>query len=683
MRKILVALALVPSALFAQGGDQQPPQQTVVLNNVNLDEITRAVQKKIGKKIMYTEDTGLRSKKIHFLSSEPIKTNDELWAVYQAILQMNGFTIVKVTSAEGDLWKVVTLDKSRVAGGMTPAGKEITHSYVTQLFRLKYIKASQFYAKMVPFLSNPQNVASIDEVNALLVSDYDYIVEKISKLIEFADVKPADVLIKVISLKNSQAQQIEQNLNDLMQVLLAQTTGGAVTPGPMPTGRGGTEQERIKIVSDMRTNSLIVLATEERYKQVEDIVRILDTEPTYEAMTPHVVPLKYMSSAEAAKLLQSLLSSQFQSQSSSTAGTGGAPTVISTGGGSKSSLGMRPPTISNDERTNSLIVIADNAVWRLIESILAKLDRKRPQVLLKAYVVEVSADEDFNWETKLAYLQNVKIGDTTVTAALQSWNGVPVPPVVSVPNSATSALSGLTQSTGASLFYLTRDARGLDAAATIFKGKVDLSVKNSPEVVTHDNTKAKIQITDEVPFSETFVPGTATGFVQQTFKTATAKTTLEISPHINDYNRLMVDVKVNVENFSGKPPQPNAPPPKITREVNSVVEIISGQTIVIGGISIVEDRKTTGQIPLLGDIPLLGYLFKTYSTKNIKKTQYVFITPYILYEENQGDWADATSERIGELEKLRGKPLDLPGRLTRVNEKSSMRYWRFFGKPEE
>jgi general secretion pathway protein D len=174
-----------------------------------------------------------------------------------------------------------------------------------------------------------------------------------------------------------------------------------------------------------------------------------------------------------------------------------------------------------------------------------------------------------------------------------------------------------------------------------------------PSILTNDNQYAEISVGQEVPFSTSTLSGG--GNSQQSLGGyAEALITLGISPHISEDEYLRLSVELTVDSFNGEPPQVGLPPPRSTRALSAVITVPNRSTVVIGGLRQTNDAKTVTKVPVLGDIPILGALFRRRSTTKQETTLYLFITPQILGEAGFGDLLDVTRVKETEVERLIG-----------------------------
>jgi general secretion pathway protein D len=319
-------------------------------------------------------------------------------------------------------------------------------------------------------------------------------------------------------------------------------------------------------------------------------------------------------------------------------------------GGANSQLTGSEPTIVADIRSNSVIIVTDRNTYRTLESIIRRLDQRRPQVLIKATVVEIQAEDTFDLGVELKHLEDPKgklIGGGGTQFGLSDLVQDPTSGAFSVSPKATPGLT---------LLALKDRVGNIPALLHALETKTRVSILDQPEAATNDNGLAEISVKQQVPVTTNTLTGT--GISQTTFsRFEEASTTLTISPHISEGGYLRLETKIKIEKFTGTSTDPSIPPPKTSREIGTKeIMVPNGGTMVIGGIVMQDKSDSTSNVPLLGNIPLLGWLFRRDQTDDQKRTLYIFLTPYILYDYGFGDLRDLTRERKDEIEKLREEP---------------------------
>jgi general secretion pathway protein D len=647
---------------------QEPPKAGGVLQDVNLHDLTLAVQKITKKTFLWTEDLGLRNKRVHLVSDRPIADNPEaLFKAYQSILQVSDLGLVPAGKEGEEIYKIapapLLLKKS------VPVQKEgqpgLEDRYVTRLFALQYVSPRDVQAALINMASFPQNILAIESAGILVATDNDYNIRRFEDIIKVMDVKKPDIELKLMPLKNAIAGDVEQMMNGLVQTLIGRAPGGGRPPGVPAAGVPGTES--VKVVADKRTNSVVLLAEPNRLPQLEDIVKRLDAETPFETSGIYVSHLRHTNAVDIARTLNAMYRIQIDDkgvpgggsmtgtrpgQTVAPPGAAAAPTGGGLGGfGGSSQLTGSEPTIVADVRSNSIIMVTDRNTYKTLEGVIRRLDQRRPQVLIKATVVEIRTTEDFDLGVELARLENpdgrtvgagrTSFGLSTITAdaANNAFSITPIP------------------TPGVTLLALRDRIGNVPFILSAIKDKAKVEILDEPEAATNDNGNAEMKVTQQVPVLQQTLTGT--GIVQNTFaKFETAETTLTISPHISEGGYLRLETKVKIEKFTRESADPTIPPPKTSREITTKeIMVPNAGSMVIGGIVTADKSDSVSGVPYLSELPLLGWLFRRTQTSDEKRTLYIFLTPYILYDYGFGDYRDVTRDRKGIADKLRGESL--------------------------
>jgi len=624
------------------------------------------VQKKTGVKFLWTPDLGLDKKKIYFQSDKPIERKEDIFRIYQSFLQVNDFILVPVkgTTETDVVYKIQALVTS--SKRPTPFVKEAgspEDRFVTRVFSFKYVSPTQVHQALINMVSFPQGVLPIETAGILVVTDYDYNIQRFEQIIEQIDQPKPDIVLRRIELKYALASDVETMMNALAQTILSRSSsirGGGIPIQPGIPGSGG---EQVKIAADKRTNSVIVLADIGRVDQIEKIIRELDTETGFETSGIYIYHLRHTNALDISRTLNAMYKISVDDKGIPSGGSGARPgqpigpqpggatgttgaTSTASGG---STLGTEP-TIVADTKSNSVIIITDRNTYKALEQIIRKLDSRRPQVIIKATVVEVTTTDNFDFGAALARISNpsggfdgagfTNFGNTTIAPDTTN-NTFTITPV---------------ETTGMTLALLKDKIGNIGALIRTIETKAKISILDEPEAATVDNGNAEISIKNQVPVQQTTVNQ---GIAVTSFsKFEEASTTLSISPHISEGGYLTLETTVKIEKFTAASTDKTIPPPKSSREIKTnSIRVPNARTIVIGGIMTQDDSDSRDGVPVLSHIPILGLLFQRTQRKQEKRTLYIFITPYILYDESFADHLQQTMDRKGEVERIRGEML--------------------------
>jgi len=681
-----------PSAELGAATFFTPPQDPakqdgpgLVVHGATLGQVVEDCQKQTKKRFMYDDqiNTGFMQRKVHVIIPQMPKSNDEYFAVFQSILEVNALALIPVGKEGEEIYKIVVANQAgRKPAKVVREAVQPNDSYVTRIFSLRYAGTRDVHAALIN-LAQPQSVVPIESAGVIIVTDYDYNIKRMEEIVATIDVKKPDIQLEMMQLQHALASDVEQMLNGLVQTLTQRTTGRGVQPG-VP---GVPGQEQVKIAADKRTNSLVVLAEPVRMEQIKDLVKRLDSEAPFETSGIYISHLRHTNAVDIARTLNALYKISVDDKGIPSGGQSVRPgqavapglqpgTPGGSSSGSTAPLTGAEPTIVADARSNSIIIITDRITAQTLQDLIKRLDQRRPQVLIKATVVEVRATDNFDLgvelgravdpENRLTTFGRSQYGQSTIVSNGNTFDIVPL------------------DTTGLTLALVHDRIGNIGVLLKAVQEKANVSILDEPEAATVDNGTASMKVTAAVPVLQTTVTGT--GVAQTTFnRFETAETTLTISPHISEGGYLRLDTSVKIEKFVGVQVNPTIPPAKTSREINTTSILVpNGRTVVIGGIVTQDSQDTVTKVPLLGDIPILGLLFRRTQERGEKRTLYIFITPYILYDDSFADYKELTRARKDEIEAIRSealKNLTLEGRGEPVPQ-TTFRY-KAPGEPEK
>jgi general secretion pathway protein D len=542
----------------------------------------------------------------------------EIYKVLESILEVKGYAAVPT----GNIVKIVPRAQAakhnlQVRVGSNPSEIPESDSLVTQIIPLKYADATEVSNIIKPRLATGAHMmATYPRTNSILITDTSSNIHHIAKIIQKLDVPGSKEQVTVIGLRYASAQVLGEQITSIMQKS-KQTSSRA------PRSRRTQQIETgIKILPDMRTNSLIVVANAQDTETIDRLVREreLDVPRPRGTNNIHVVYLKNAPATETAQSLTSALSDLR---------IAGALDVT------------RHVQVTADEGTNALIITASAQDFEVIAEIIEKLDIVREQVLVEMLIVEVSEDGlreiGIDWATF----------DEAVTDSVRYFAGTSFGPRVDF-DFASGELEGL------SIGAWKRTSSGVSIGPILhaLEKESGVNILSTPHITTSNHQKALIIVGENRPYvmqSRITEADPSTPTVIKTFEYKDVGISLEITPHISQGGlvRLEIDSQFTklVETVTT---DSSDTPTTAKRQAQTVVSMNSGSTIVIGGL--IRDDKVTVEkkIPLAGDIPLVGGLFRFQRDQLQKTNLLIFITPHVL--SNQQDL-----ERITERKKIEMK----------------------------
>jgi general secretion pathway protein D len=667
--RLALAGALLGAAA-APAAAQNPPEVedgTVInVDGAPLGDLIEIVARRTNKVFLFAER--VKAVKIYSKGSRKIP-NESRYDFFQSSLELNQFalaTIGKGTPAE--IVKVVDARNMRryssqsigadeiKSGKVTlPTGEEV----VTVTYNLRWSAAREVSNALRPLLDPNQGgqIIGIDKVEVLVMTDYAPNIKRLLRVIELMDQPGPQLEYEVIPLRFADPDDLVGKIGQFME---GQLQAGNAAQGP--------QQPRVRLVSYPRTGSIIVQAIREHLTQVKELIGRLDVELAVEPSRIHIRKLKHTQAEEMAETVNAIL------QARPTLSSGGAEPATPAGPGRPTgprSPGRQQPTSQPRRRqsggslggseddavaiaditTNSLIVVAAESEWREIARIVDELDVRRPQVLIEAAIIEVTSQNSWNVGAELATIDNAAQDSTRGFAATQfglsnlvDANGTPVTPETpGIPAGRIPALD-----TQGIVIGLTRDTSfQIPLLLNLFASDSTTNVMALPHILTNDNEEGSFSAGDSVPTAQLQNVGQA-GLAPissfQGFEEAGLEMT--VTPHISEGNYLNLELNLSIDQFTGSSSDPTLPPPKATRRLTNRITVPNHQTVIIGGLTSQRVLESTTKIPLLGDIPLLGMLFRRKDVRETNTHLYVFLTPHILDDDKFRDLGKVSKEHL-------------------------------------
>ena len=544
--------------------------------------------------------------KVNILSPGKI-TIEEAFKVFESVLEVNGFTAIR----SGEISKIVPspmANSKNVETRLTPSSGVSEDKIVTQLIPLRYADTAEVKKLFGPMVSKGSIVLSYAPTNTLIITDVYSNIKRLIKIITAIDVKDVGRQISVIPVEHADALKLVKTLNTLFQARR------------VAKGKNVSDQDLIKVVADERTNSIIVLANEFDTDKVKELVVMMDQEVPKSDAKIRVYYLENAKAEEMATVLQSLSGKTSVAEK----GKKMAPVVSDT------------VKITADKATNSLVIMAEKDEYKVLEGVIQKLDITRPMVYIEALIMEVRDTEDFSlgveW-TGATSAGTIDGNDAGVYGGFtkeSSSTGISALPTISdntlnVPGGFALGIMAEAITIGGIEFP------NLSAAIRAMKKNEKVQIISTPQIMTTDNEEAEISVGENIPYKTTSGSGDQN---YENFEYKDVGVTLKITPQISQGRFVRLNIYQKTEKVASTD---NDTPTTLKRTAQTTVVVKDATTVVIGGL-IGEDLNSTDyQVPCLGDIPLLGTLFKSTSRNGIKTNLYIFLTPHIIENPAEAD----------------------------------------------
>lgn len=563
-------------------------------------------------------------------------TIDEAYRVFLSVLEVNGFGTVEV----GGVTKVVkaadAITKSLQTTTEPPASRD--DSMVTQIIQLRYADANDMRNLLSPLMSKASSqILSYPQSNVLIVTDSKSNIKKIMDILRVIDVAGFAQEVKIIPLVYASAADLAQKLGDIIPGTAQEDQIQRLRSARQPETVG--TKTMTKIIPYERTNSLIVMAPPQDLSGIEDLVRKLDIPTPTGKEDIHVYYLQYANAEDLAKVLTELptpASPEAPAQPSASTPGGQAQQVQArTRSTTNPALRDQNIKISPDKETNSLIIYADPYQYRSLVETIKYLDIPRKQVYVSAAIMEVNATKDFKVGVEWTFAEDFTYDDGKRMGAVVGRTGksfvaspsdLPTGPLVGVIGEAITLTSGSTKITFPNM------ASFLNAMAQ----DSDVNIISTPQILTMDNKEAEIKVGANIPYvTREDTDSTNINRTVRTYDYRDVGVTLKITPQINQQGNIRMNLFQEITTLVQSSSGDQYAPSTLKRSATTTVNVNDGSTVVIAGL--IGDTLTLDdyRVPLLGDIPIIGYLFKSIGRKREKTNLYVFLTPKIIDTEEK------------------------------------------------
>lgn len=611
---MLIALWMLSTATIAQ-------EYTVNLKDTDIQELIKFVAEATDTTIVV--DPSVKGK-VKVISSKPVSAG-ELYNLFLSILDVHGYTAVR----SGEVVRIIQSKDARSAP-VSVADSDTTtkrsDEYVTQVIRLDNISAAKLIPVLRPLVPQQAHMAAYAPSNAIIISDVSANIDRIRDIIERMD-RSAVQETDIVSLRYAVAEDVVTMLDKLSKSE-AQVTGG--------------QEPEVILVADVRTNSVLVSGDELERARIRRLIEHLDT-PLQQSGNVKVIYLEYANAEEIAEVLSNVMQNIAQLDSG---GAGGAP-ARSAGGNS---------TIEADAGTNALIITADADEMAALEAVIHRLDIRRAQVLVEAIIVEMEVGDTQDLGLQWLFAEENGFYGSSVDAAdsrARNIAGAVIPPDDDDPDTDDDfdigALAGALAGTpGLSLGWGTLDDDfSMTVILNALKRQTNANILSTPSLLTLDNQEAFITVGQEVPFvtgSFTNTGGGGTGAQNpfQTIERQNVGITLTVTPHINEGDAVVLDILQEVSSIA---PSQEVASDVVTneRQIQTRVLAQDGRVVVLGGLIKDEIRETQQKVPVLGDIPFLGRLFRNDGVSVNKTNLLIFIRSTVIRDDEQ--LAGATADK--------------------------------------
>ncbi|MCA9665551.1 MAG: type II secretion system secretin GspD [Myxococcales bacterium] len=606
--------------------------------------------------------SNLHTQKVTLVSPTAV-TAGEAYRAFLSALDVMGLTVVPT----GRFLKVVqgnwAIQSSIPTIGPNRRGTPGTDQAITRMVRIQHVDVNQLLLVLNKMKSRSGDVTAYKPTNMLIITDNGNNVRRLLRIIRELDVPVTGEKIWVVRLRHADVEEVKKILDQIF----AQQRGQTKIPRVVTRGRtarrgAAARREKVaddgvpsasKIIADPSINSLIFVASASAFARIMSLLKKLDVESS--GSVSQRIHVYYLANGDAEEMASTLASltggaagrGRRGRTTRTTRGRRGRTTRNTRGrtGGTSASLFEGDVKVSADKATNALVIIASTRDYINLRAVIRKLDIPRRQVFVEASILEIT----LNKERRLGFAYHgggiAGSGDSQaiIFGGVQhsGWGSLVVDPL-SLMGLAVGARGSLIDGS-AELLGLQADIPGFGVMFQALQTNSNVNVLSSPHILTTDNEQAEITVGQNIPFQGAFVGGgVASAAAGQAGLAGILPTVsvqrqdvalkLKITPHVNDSNMVRLELEQEVSdivsaNFN------NLGPATSKRTAKTTVVVRDQQTVVIGGLISDRAQESVSKVPLLGDIPILGYLFKHTTVTKQKTNLLIVLTPYIIRDQ--------------------------------------------------
>lgn len=632
------------------------------LEDADLPELVKAISNITGKRFIYGGK--LRQIKATVYSPEKVTAN-EAYSAFLSILETNGMTVIphgrflKIVESPG-----VVTDNTPIYGPASPVPDE--DRYITRLYRLAHIDATETATLLNKFKTKEGDITVYGPGNLLIITETGSNIRRMMRILEEVDVGGAGEQLWVEPIHYTSASELANKLIDILDLKsgkgAAAQAGQKGASGGTVGGAGGT-----RIVADDRGNALIIVANEPDYLRLLELIKRLDVKQSGEGEI-HVLPLQYAACKDLSTTLNQILGSGMGGMG--TMGAAGArpgapargatPAVGGAAGSGLDEVFEGRVRITCDEATNSIVTTSSLRDYAQLRAVIDKLDRPRRQVFIEAVIMDVQITRKTDYGLSYHGGAPIPFGGTLGDGVFYGGKNIGAS-ISGIPQNLEALAVGLRGpdiAGSANLFGTGLSIPALGVVLHALGQDGDTNVLATPHILATDNTKAEISIGQNIPLQTNIGGGLGSlagaagaggaggalgalgglgglgmlggGFQAQRQDVGTKIT---VTPHVNDSDQVRLELIEEISD-AGTPLGALGAIPINKRTANTTLVVRDQQTVVIGGL--VRDSVQNGEtkVPILGDIPVLGLLFKQTVKTKTKSNLLLVLTPYVIRDQD-------------------------------------------------
>lgn len=601
---------------------------SIDFNNVDINVFIKFMSELTGTN--FVVDQRVRGK-VTIISPSKISLN-EAYKVFESVLEVHGFTTVP----SGELVKIIPSPDARSKSIETKLREESSSpedKIVTQLIPLRYADPVDIKRLFTPMVSKSSVILAYAPTNILIITDVYSNIKRLLKILKEIDITGIGQQISVIPVEYAEATRLVNLLNTVFK----------------PTRRKGkaATQKILTMVADERTNTIVMLASEVDSLRIKRLITMIDKETPRGKGSIHVYYCKHATAEELAKVLQDLPAQQTGAK----APKAKAPSVVA-----------GKVRISADKATNSLIIMADKEDYNVLVDVIQKLDIPRSMVYIESLIMEVDMSTSLNIGIDWSAFGETSFSGKDALIGGGFRRGFVTPSELLQGGLTVGLISEPLKIAGF-------DVSNISAIINAVKTDDDFRILSTPQVLTTDNEEARITVGENRPF-QTRSTTDVSGGTFESFEYRDVGKILKITPHVTEDRlvRMQISLEVTAIDQQATLTTSSTLPVTLKRTVDTTVIIKDQQTVVIGGLIDDTTTESENKVPVLGDIPVLGWLFRKQAEETVKTNLYVFLTPKVI--KNPGEALGIFQQKKEQLDTIKGGEIKYYDKHSEKSEES-------------
>ncbi|MGD9056737.1 MAG: type II secretion system secretin GspD [Desulfobacterales bacterium] len=596
----LAIVAMVPFLWITSSTAQEAKPESeqfvsIDFNNVDINVFIKFMSELTGTNFVVDQRVKGR---VTIISPSKISIK-EAYQVFQSVLEVHGYTTVQ----SGEVVKIVPSPDARSKSIETRLREEATDPedrVVTQLIPLKYADPVEIKRLFTPMVSKSSVILAYQPTQMMIITDMLSNIQRLLKILKKIDVPGIGQQISVIPVEYADATKMVNLLNTVFK--------------PTRKRPKGAQDEAVTMVADERTNVIVLLANEVDTLRIKQLIAMIDKETPRGKGKIHVYYCEHANAEDLAKVLQEVPTQQ----------TGAAPAK----GKAPTPLVAGKVRISADKSTNSLIILADQEDYLVLEEVIKKLDIPRSMVFIESLIMEVAMDTSLDigidWQA-FGEVRDANVGATfsdRIQPSTDPGTGLPINPFSG--GFTVGLISGTTEIAGITV-------SNISAIINAVKTDDEFRILSTPQILTTDNEEAQIFVGENRPY-QTRSTTDPSGGTFESFEYRDVGKVLKITPSVTEGRlvRMKISLEVKTVDLASTLTTASTLPVTQKRTVDTTVIIKDNQTVVIGGLIDNASTRNDTKVPVLGDMPLLGWMFRKRTETNEKTNLYIFLTPRVI-----------------------------------------------------